>query len=87
MARDDDDDAAERTDYGKKSGHQDDKGASESSGSAMHMRGGAANRDGDSGPTGSARNYPKKAPGSTHPDKTDWNPMKKPASTYGICGV
>jgi hypothetical protein len=46
---------------------------------------GASKSGGDnSGPTGSARTYPK-GKGSAH--NTDWNPMKKPASTYGICGV
>lgn len=39
---------------------------------------------GGTGPTGSSRSYPK---GKGNSYKTDWNPQKKAASTYGICGV
>lgn len=39
----------------------------------------------NSGPTGSSRSYPKGKGGNVM--RTDWNPMKKAASTYGICGV
>lgn len=56
---------------------------SSSSGSNMKLTGGAAT-SGSSGPTGSARTYPK-GKGDTH--NTNWNPMKMKASTYGICGV
>lgn len=55
----------------------------ESTGSlAMTKAGGSGGEN--SGPTGSSRHYPKKG-GSPH--KTDWNPMKKAPSTFGICGV
>jgi len=66
------------SDYSKGS-----KVTSTGSGSDMKMTGGG-DSGGSNGPTGSARSYPK-GRGSEH--KTDWNPMKKPASTYGICGV
>lgn len=52
------------------------------SASSMKVSGGASN-SGNSGPTGSARSYPK----GKSIRSTDWNPEKKPASTYGICGV
>jgi hypothetical protein len=53
-----------------------------SSGSAQKVSGGG-DSGGNNGPTGSARSYPK-GRGSEH--RTDWNPMKKPASTYGVKG-
>jgi hypothetical protein len=61
----------------------ENKVESTSSGSSMKMSGGASS-SGSSGPTGSARTYPK-GKGSAH--NTDWNPMKTKASTYGVCGV
>jgi hypothetical protein len=52
------------------------------SASSMKMSGGGSGGE-NSGPTGSSRHYPK----GRSIRKTDWNPEKKPASTYGICGV
>jgi hypothetical protein len=60
------------------------KEISSGSGSSMKLSGGAAT-SGKSGPTGSGRSYPKGKGGGT--GSTNWNPMKLPASTYGICGV
>lgn len=86
MARNGDDEGAERTEYGKKSGFQEDKGAERGKGGEMHMSAGGDSGS-NNGPTGSARVYPKKAPNTTHPDKTDWNPMKIKATCYGVGGV
>jgi hypothetical protein len=68
---------SQRTNYSK-----GDKTES-SGGMSGAIGGGAANRDGNSGPTGSARNYPK---GKTV-RSTDWNPMKCKGSTYGVNGI
>jgi hypothetical protein len=54
-----------------------------SSGMSGTAHGGAANRDGNSGCTGSARTYPK----GKSIRSTDWNPMKCKGSTYGVNGV
>jgi hypothetical protein len=66
------------SEYGKGS-----KVSSTESGSGMKASGGGSGGE-SSGPTGSSRHYPK-GKGSEH--RTDWNPQKAPASTYGICGV
>ena len=60
----------------------EDKVTSTSSGSGMKASGGGSSGE-NSGPTGSSRTYPK----GKSVRRTDWNPEKKPASTYGICGV
>lgn len=63
-------------DYGK------DKVESTGSGDGMRMRGGGDSGE-NCGPTGSSRHYPK----GKSVRKTDWNPIKGKASTYGIDGV
>jgi hypothetical protein len=73
MARDD----SQRTDYEK-------KGSKEGHTEKLEMISGGHSSDGNNGPTGSSRHYPK---GKGSPHKTDWNPQKTEASTYGICGV
>lgn len=55
----------------------------ESTGKLEGAKGGA-NTSSASGPTGSSRSYPK---GKGDHLRNDFNPMKCPASTYGICGV
>lgn len=68
----------QRQDYGK-------KGASDSGGHSLAgAHGGSSGSTSGTGPTGSSRSYPK---GRGNHYATDWNPQKKPASTYGICGV
>ena len=53
-------------------------------GSASSMKASAGGSGGEnSGPTGSSRHYPK----GKSIRSTDWNPIKKAASTFGICGV
>ena len=69
-------DDAQRQDYEKK--------GSEHAGKLEGARAGGSGSTGGTGPTGSSRSYPK---GKGHSFRTDWNPQKKPASTYGICGV
>lgn len=59
------------------------KGKVESTGKMEGAHGGSSG-SGNTGPTGSARQYPK---GKGTNMRSDFNPMKKPASTYGICGV
>jgi hypothetical protein len=63
----------QRQDYEKKGG------------SMSGAKGGSNTGSGSSGPTGSSRSYPK-GKGGGHM-RTDWNPQKVKASTYGICGV
>lgn len=46
------------------------------------MQGGASG-SGNSGPTGSARTYPK-GKGSSQPNPKDFNPMNGGKSTYGL---
>lgn len=70
--------ADQRQSYSK----EDNKGETSSSGTSMKASGGGSSGE-NSGPTGSSRHYPK---GKTVRN-TSWNPEKKPASTYGICGV
>jgi len=73
--------------YGKKEAHlmnRDDKTISK--GHLEMNRGGSGDSGENNGPTGSSRHYGKKSPGSTHPDQTDWNPIKKKPSTYGLEG-
>jgi hypothetical protein len=53
-----------------------------SSGASMKASGGGDSGE-NCGPTGSSRHYPK----GKSVRRTDWNPIKKPASTYGINGV
>jgi len=60
----------------------ENKVESTSSGSSMKASGGGSS-GGNTGPTGSGRSYPK----GKSIRRTDWNPEKKPASTYGICGT
>lgn len=60
----------------------DNKVESTGSGSSMKATGGCDSGQ-NNGPTGSGRFYPK-GKGSTQ--RTDWNPMKKPASTYAVGG-
>ena len=72
MASDD----VQRQDYEKK--------GSSGGHSLAGAHGGSSGGSGGTGPTGSSRSYPK---GRGHSYRTDWNPQKKPASTYGICGV
>lgn len=55
----------------------------ESTGSGSSMKASAGGSGGEnSGPTGSSRHYPK----GKSVRRTDWNPEKKPASTFGING-
>jgi hypothetical protein len=68
---------AERTDYTKKDEGKELK--SEKLGGVEFSNSGSG-----TGPTGSAREYPK-GKGVKH--NTDWNPQKMPASTYAINGV
>lgn len=62
------------TEYGKSSETK--------SASSMHVSAGG-NSGENNGPTGSSRSYPK----GKSVRSTDFNPMKKAPSTYGICGV
>lgn len=41
---------------------------------------------GNSGPTGSSRDYAKSGKEGKAPSQKNWNPMKMPASKYGIEG-
>jgi hypothetical protein len=71
----------QRTEYGSKTGSEgDDK--LETAGRLEMIKGGGSG-DG-SGPTGSSRSYPKSSSLKMTPD---FNPMKSPASTYGVNGV
>jgi hypothetical protein len=71
-------DDSQRQDYEK------GKNKEHSGGSLEGARGGTAHSESGTGPTGSSRLYPK---GKGNHFRTDWNPQKLPASTYGICGV
>jgi hypothetical protein len=73
MASDD----SQKQDYEK-------KGAEHGGTHMSGAHGGSSGSSGGTGPTGSSRTYPK---GKGHSFKTDWNPQKIKASTYGICGV
>jgi hypothetical protein len=59
------------------------KGASPAAGADAQRAKGGGDSGANNGPTGSARSYPK-GKGDTH--NTNWNPMKLPASTYGVNG-
>lgn len=75
--------------YGKEGAHHMNKGRGEDkeiSHSSLEMNRAGGDSGEDNGPTGSSRHYGKKAPGSTHPDKTDWSPMKKKPSRYALEG-
>jgi hypothetical protein len=82
MARDRDDDDEERsqrTDYAKKGDKDRHEGK-------LEMISGGHKSEGNNGPTGSERHYPKGKRGAdVH--KTDWNPQKIRASTYAVDGV
>ena len=72
---------AQRQEYGSKTGTEgDDK--LQSTGKLEMLKGGGSG-DG-SGPTGSKRTYPK---GSSLSMTADFNPMKVPATDYGVGGV
>jgi hypothetical protein len=71
----------QRTEYGSKTGSAgDDK--LQSSGSLEMIKAGPPSTS--SGPTGSSRSYPKSNNVSL---SADFNPMKVPASTYGVNGI
>ena len=74
-------DDAQRQDYSK--GARADKDVHESS---LEMTKGGGSSGGNSGPTGSSRDYAKKGKEGAEPRMKNWNPMKMEASTYGICG-
>lgn len=84
MARNDD--GAQRTDYGNKSGEVGhDK---ELSSKSMEMtKAGGANADGSGGPTGSSRNYPKGKGVSLTPDFNPMKDRKRGATDYAVGGV
>jgi hypothetical protein len=70
-------DDAQRQDYEK-------KGSEHATSRLEGAHAGGSGGSGGTGPTGSSRVYPKS---KGHSFKTDFNPQKAPASTYGICGV
>jgi len=71
----------QRTEYGSKTGAEGDDKLQGSS--RLEMIKGGGSGDG-SGPTGSSRSYPKSSSLSL---KADFNPMKVPATDYGVGGV
>jgi hypothetical protein len=73
--------ADQRQDYSK--GAKSDKVIHE--GSLEMIKAGSSN-SGNSGPTGSARDYAKKGKEGAAPHFKNWNPMSMKASTYGING-
>jgi hypothetical protein len=80
-------DGGKNNDYGKHGAHLMNTSDKEVSKGHLEMnRGGRGDSGENNGPTGSSRHYGKKAPGATHPDKTDWNPIKGKPSTYGLEG-
>jgi hypothetical protein len=72
---------AQRQEYGSKTGIEGDDKLQSTSTPPMIKGGGSG--DG-SGPTGSSRSYPK---GSKLSLTADFNPMKVPATDYGVGGV
>jgi hypothetical protein len=54
-------------------------------GSLEMIKGGSSN-SGNTGPTGSARNYAKSGKEGKSPSAKNWNPMTMPASTYAVGG-
>ena len=71
----------QRTEYGTKTGAEGEDKLMGSS--RLEMLKGGPTSDG-TGPTGSSRSYTKNSSLSMTPD---FNPMKSPASTYGVNGV
>jgi hypothetical protein len=86
MARDTADAAAQRTDYGNKTGEAGHDKLLSSKRADM-TKGGAANSDGSGGPTGSSRHYPK---GGKPNLSADFNPLKdskRGATDWAVGGV
>lgn len=74
-------DDAQRQDYSK--GARSGRDVAEHS---LEMTKGGASGGGNTGPTGSPRDYAKSGKTGKEPAMKNWNPMKMPPSTYGIDG-
>lgn len=76
-------DSSQRQDYSKGARALDNKGIEERD---LPMLKGGSSTGGNSGPTGSPRDYAKKGKEGAKPRMENWNPMHMKASTYGING-